>query len=270
MQGLFTFTDQKILASFTNRFGLEPNELSPDDVLDKIANALQALPYENLTKIIKSDAVINVQSAMRFPDEVCADFIACATGGTCFSLTAMFVALLRHFHFEAHPILADRHYGPDTHCALVVRRWAGWALLDPGYLIHRPLALPETVAISHDNGFNTLELVPVNDGVRVELYTIVNGNRRLRLTYKTQPVDEAKFRSAWAQSFAWEMMTYPVLTRCTNDVHHYLQGKVLKERNRERTQRTTLDIEQQGEFITRTIGIKPDILKKAFSVVKHG
>jgi arylamine N-acetyltransferase len=89
-------------------------------LINEIANAFSKIPYENLTKIIKSDGVITPRSAMRYPDELLSDYLKWRTGGTCFSLTAATIAVYNAVGIEAHPVLADRHYGPDTHCGLVI------------------------------------------------------------------------------------------------------------------------------------------------------
>ena len=48
---------------------------------------------------------------------------------------------------RAEPILADRRYGDDTHSALVVWHEGKPHLLDPGYLIVRPLPLPSAAGL---------------------------------------------------------------------------------------------------------------------------
>jgi hypothetical protein len=62
------------------------------------------------------------------------------------------------------------------------------------------------------------------------------------------------------------MMTYPVLTRCQNGIHHYLQGDVLRTRIDGRTTRQTLLPEQEYDFIRNTLGLHPTIIKKALTV----
>ena len=47
------------------------------------------------------------------PAEVLADHEQCGAGGTCFSLTAAFLHLVRSLGWKAEPLLADRRYGCD-------------------------------------------------------------------------------------------------------------------------------------------------------------
>jgi hypothetical protein len=262
--------DMEIFNGFLNRFGILP-EQDGDMLINRLTQALGHIPFENLTKIIKADSVISASSAMRYPDELIGDFLKWGTGGTCFSLTAAAVALLDGLGIEAYPLLADRHYGADTHCGLVMVRPGGAVLLlDPGYLLFSPVPVPKETPAFFDTGFNRIELVPLSGGTRVELYTVVKNSRKLRLTFKIEPVSDASFAAAWERSFAFEMMTYPVLTRQSNGRHEYLQGNVLAVRDALRTERVVLTPDRQIEFISGTAGIHKDIVKRALEIVDYG
>lgn len=263
----FLITDQVVLDRFLRFSRVDPDLDRGEPLLAKLCAVFSGIPYENLTKIIKLDAVISAGSAKRLPDEVIRDYLDYGSGGTCFSLTAAFIAIFNALGIEAHPILGDRHYGSDTHCALVFSQDADLLLLDPGFLINTPVRLPTMVPITIFTGFNTIELLPHDAGRKVELVTIVNNNRRSRLTYKVNPVDGPTFGRAWERSFAWKMMTYPVLTRYRNGVHYYLQGNVLRIRENEQTTKHKLSPDEEHEFITRTLGINKNIITQAFSVV---
>ena len=228
------------------------------------------VPYENLTKIIKSDTLVNPRSALRFPGEVLSDHLAWGTGGTCFSLTAAIIAVFDALGIEAQPLLADRHYGCDTHCGLVVTHENALLLIDPGYLFFVPTPLPETTVTTVVLGYTTIELCPLDGGRRVELVTVVRGSRKVRLTYKRTPIDPETFVRTWEASFAWEMMTYPVLTRCTAGQHLYMQGGSVLVRTPEKTVRRTLDHAEQVAFIGSEMGISGEIIRKAWGVIRHG
>lgn len=259
---LFTVTDDTLLSRFLGT-------AATVDVA-AVCVAFSQMPYENLTKIVKRDAVIGPSSAKRLPDEVLSDHLLYGTGGTCFSLTAALVAVLSHNGIEAWPLLADRRYGPDTHCGALVMIGGRPHLVDPGYLIHRPVPLPQGVPVTADNRFNTVELVPQDGGWKVELYTKSGNDRKYRLTYTMTPVDGAAFGAAWERSFAWEMMTYPVLTRVTAAAHLYLQGDELRVREGEKTTRYRLDGETRGRFIAERLGMAPALIEQALRLVGHG
>ncbi|HEX3020131.1 MAG TPA: hypothetical protein VHP36_07500 [Chitinispirillaceae bacterium] len=260
---------QQILLQFLKRCGIDPSE-DRETILYRIADAFSRIPYENLTKIIKSDIMVTPSSSMRYPDELIADYLRWGTGGTCFSLTAAIIAVYNALGIETHPVLADRHYGPDTHCGLIIVKAEGLLLLDPGYLLFTPVILPRQKSVTVQTGYNSIELVSLDNGEKVEFYTVVKGSRKIRLVYKIKPVDPMTFARAWEESFRWEMMTYPVLTRVTAGEHQYLQGKNLAIRSATGTKREILTAEMQFDYIASNMGIHRDVIKKAFGVIKHG
>jgi len=237
--------------------------------VDQVGRAFSAMPYENLTKIIKAGTVVTPRSAMRLPDEVISDHLQWGCGGTCFSLAAAMIAIFDALGIEAHPILADRHYGTDTHCGLVVMHNRSTLLLDPGYLLFIPTPLPERTTVSVALGYTTIELQPSDDGSRIDLVTVVSGSRKTRLTYKRSPVDPETFERAWVASFAWEMMTYPVLNRCAAGEHIYLQGSTLAVRSALGTTRTRLGLKEQAAFIGDSMGISREIVVNAWRAMNH-
>jgi hypothetical protein len=78
----------------------------------------------------------------RGPAEVVADHLRWGTGGTCFALTETFLTVLRRLGYRCRPVLCDMKAGADTHCAVLIELPEGPHLMDPGYLLHRPLPLP--------------------------------------------------------------------------------------------------------------------------------
>jgi hypothetical protein len=262
--------DRGLLGRFFARFGIDP-DLPRDHLLHRVTACFKFIPYENLTKILKADSVISARSAMRYPDEVVGDFLKWGTGGTCFSLTAALAGLLDALGIEAYPALADRHYGVNTHCGLILAQPDGNLLLfDPGYLLFEALPVPREGPLFFETGFNRIELVPKAGGTRLELYTIVKNNRKLRLTFKVEPVSDEAFGKAWEQSFAFEMMTYPILTRHADGCHQYLQGNVLAVRDSRMTTRAVLTPEKQIEFIAGTAGLDRTVVARALELVNYG
>jgi len=262
--------DRKILKEFLEKSGITDNYQNKELTVNRVAQAFSRIPYENLTKIIKSQIIVNADSAIRYPDEVIGDWLKWGTGGTCFSLAAAVIAVFDSLGIEAHPVLADRHYGVDTHCGLVIIRSEGLFLLDPGYLLFIPTLVPEEKTVVIDTGYNKIELQPEENCRKIRLNTVVNNNRTYRLTYKIDPVDSVTFYRAWINSFTWEMMTYPVLTRCSAGTHQYLQGQRLSVRSNSGIQRTVLDTSSQIDFISLNLGISKDVVSKAYGVLNYG
>ena len=266
----FIVKDQSVLHRFYRYAGIDPKIDSGVILMEKLCQAFSQIPYENLTKIIKSDTVVSAGSAKRLPEEVIQSHLDFGTGGTCFSLTAAFIAVFNALDIEAHPILADRYYGSDTHCALVFLKGTDLYLLDPGYLINTPLLLPISSRVSVVTMLNTIELVPHDAGKKVDLFTIVGNDRRNRLTYKVDLVDGSRYGQAWEHSFTWEMMTYPVLTRYHKGRHHYLQGNRLRVRDGERSTKKVLTSDERCLFMTDVLGIHRDIVNSAMEVIPDG
>ena len=258
--------DVEVLGAFLKRFQLRTAQ-SPLDLLRDVATAFTNLPYENLTKIIKEDQEQAAVRARRLPAEVLADHFQAGAGGTCFSLTATLLHLVRSLGWQAEPLLADRRYGENTHCALLVWIDGRPHLLDPGYLILDPILLDvggETRIVTE---FNELVLSPQTDGHRLELATVAQGQRKYRLTFKTSPADPGEFLQAWDASFDWDMMRYPVLSRVRGGRQLYLQGGRFQARDHESVRREEIPSQQLAQRIAESFGMAPQIVVRALEIL---
>lgn len=236
------------------------------EILAEAAHAFARLPFENLTKIIKDTEAGRAEDARRAPAEVLADHVAFGTGGTCFALTATMLHLVRALGFLAEPILADRRYGDDTHSALLIWLDGKPHLLDPGYLIVKPLPIPTAGEVRIATPFNELILTAQDGGAKVELHTLHEKQKTYRLTFKPTPVDAGEFLRAWDTSFDADMMRYPVLSRVVGDKQLYLQKKHILVRGKNETQRAEVTPEHMIAEIARHFEIAPAIVAKA---LKH-
>jgi arylamine N-acetyltransferase len=260
--------DSPLLRRFLAANHIDPAQ-SPLTVLSQVATAFAGLPFENLTKILKEAQAGRAEEARRFPAEVLAEHWALGTGGTCFALTATLLYLVRALGWPAEPLLADRHYGPDTHSALLVWIDGRPHLLDPGYLIVRPLPLPSVEALHVPTPFNELILKPQGGGARVELHTLQQGNSTYRLTFKAEPAEVGDFLRAWDISFDADMMRYPVLSRIANGQQFYLQKNHLLIRGRTVTQRREVPADDLVEDIACRFSIAPQIAARALEVLRR-
>jgi arylamine N-acetyltransferase len=254
------------LGRFLAHFHIDP-QAAPETVLRQVVTAFAQLPYENLTKIIKEAATGRPDQARRSPAEVIADHIALGAGGTCFSLTAALLHLLRGLGWQAEPLLADRPYGPDTHCALAVWMDGSPYLVDPGYLLTEPIPLTTATAQCIPTSFHEIRLVPRAAGAKLDLLTVNRGNTTLRITFKTAPADWGEFVKVWDRSFDWDMMRYPVLTRVAGGRHLYLQGNRFQARSREAVERTEIAPDELAGWIARTFGINRELAAKALTIL---
>ncbi|HEV3145252.1 MAG TPA: arylamine N-acetyltransferase [Gemmataceae bacterium] len=260
--------DSSVLPTFVRTFGLDLTG-KPLDVLERVGQAFARLPYENLTKIIRQAETGSVTEARRSPSEVVANHLRLGVGGTCFSLTATLLYLVRALGFEAQPILADRPYGLNTHCALLVWLDGRPHLMDPGFLIARPTPLPVSGDLKLQTEFNELILAPQAGGDKVDLITVQQGRWTPRITFKSTPADRVEFLKVWDASFDWDMMKYPLLTRVTGNRQLYLHGNRLQVRDRNQVQRDEIDPQLLAEHIAQAFGVALEVVQKALAILKR-
>lgn len=242
---------------------------SGGELLESVAQAFARIPYENLTKIIKHAGIGNAERARRSPLEVVREHVLHGTGGTCFSLTASLLHILRTLGWRAEPILGDRKYGSDTHCALLVWIDGEPHLVDPGYLIVKPLPLISKGELKVENTFNELVLHPREGGEKLDLYTVQQGNKTYRLTFKTPPADSGQFLKAWDASFDWDMMRYPLLTSIVGDRQLYLQGNRFQVRALDGVSRSEVPADELTMRVAREFGIEASIVARALEVLRR-
>ncbi len=250
-----------VLSEYMAHFGIHPDR-SPRELLEKVTAAYAALPYENITKIIRK--------ARRSPDEVIHNHIAWGTGGTCFSLTAALMHLVRSLGWEAQYVLADRRYGQNTHCALIVWIEGTPHLVDPGFLIVKPAPLSFDREREIDTGFNRLILSPTGVENKIALSTVRQGAAVYRLTYKTSPADTGEFLKAWDDSFGWDMMRYLLLTRTLETRQIYLRGSHLRISDPDKTERCDIFEEDLISKVAAEFRIHPSVVRQAVLILKEG
>jgi arylamine N-acetyltransferase len=255
------------LLDFLNYYRI-PQDAPHRMLLDRLVVEFAKLPYENITKIIKRAEAGSDEKARRYPEEVIRDHINWGAGGTCFSLTSALAHLVRGLGWKAEYILADRNYGQNTHCALLV--WIDDVphLLDPGFLIVNPIPLPDGRPEEIRTAFNGLILVPEERQNRVLLSTVRNGSLTYRLTYKISPVDEEEFLKAWDASFGWDMMRYPLLTRTETSKQFYLNGSRLQISNADFIEKRKILADELVPRIAAEFHIHPSVVAHAVSILK--
>ncbi len=254
------------LMDFLDHFRISPG--TPARLLlDSVVTAFACLPYENITKIIKREEAGSDEKARRYPEEVIRDHISWGAGGTCFSLTSALAHLVRSLGWKAEYILADRRYGQSTHCALLVWIRDVPHLLDPGFLIVNPIAIPDDRAVEIRTSFNSLILAPETHQNRVSLSTVRNGSQTHRLTYKTSPVDDGEFFKAWDASFGWDMMRYPLLTRTEASKQFYLNGSRLQISNSDSVENRKILSDELVAKIAAEFHIHRSVVAHAMSIL---
>jgi arylamine N-acetyltransferase len=226
------------------------------DALRAILDEFRAIPYENLSKIVRHE---ERGAVLESADEILRDHRRRGTGGTCFSIVNALHETLRDAGVPSRFHLADRHYGRDTHCALVAdvdgRQW----LLDPGFLVFEPVPFPEGRAAAPGG---SIVWEPRAD--RVEAATLYpNGHRKARYSLKPVPAGRDEFLAAWRRSFEFEMMRTPVITYLESGRHVYLRDGHLRIDGRYIGR---LDLRGIEEWAERS-GIERELTRRALDIV---
>jgi arylamine N-acetyltransferase len=250
-----------VLAEFLARHNIS-RELPTKQLLNQVATAFSRLPYENLSKIVRAHQTEDQEQSRRLPSEVLQDYYTLGAGGTCFSLTWTLLQLLQQLGLRVEPILADRRYGPNTHSALLVWLEGQPHLLDPGYLLVDPIPLQKQHLII-PTSFQQVHLE--TNKQQVQLLTEYEAKKTYRLTYKLDPVDTSQFLKAWDESFQFEMMQYPVLSRIVEGRQYYLQKQRLMIRGNEGTVHHEIKSEEMPKTIQRYFQIDPTLASEALS-----
>ena len=214
-----------------------------------LLNGMADVPYENLTKLV-------ADGQRRSEEQVAREYLEHGTGGTCFSLVRLFLTLARRMDLDARPILADRSYGTNTHCAAVVQTENGPVLADPGFLIYQPVQMDgdRTIELPH----TTLRMS--EDGKVFTVYP--DGHEKFRYELHDETVSDDAFCDLWGSSFDWDMMDQLVINRLAGDTHLYLRDTHLHENRSDEHRQVELETHQLVDRIVQ-MGIDRTIAEAA-------
>lgn len=214
--------------AFLGEFGINSLPEPGRDSLHQLYRAFTHLPYENVSKIIRSRGIgepSTVKPSFRSPAEVLEGYLSSRLGGTCFSLTHCLYTLLRHCGFDCWRALGDMSHGPNIHCAVIVRLGGGKFLCDAGYLLPEPLELPVSghKSLAGRVYRYTVE-AEAGEPLSYSLYTEspAGGDKRWRYRIREHAVDGPVFEYHWERSFSAAMNHQLVLSRSTGEAHIYV------------------------------------------------
>jgi arylamine N-acetyltransferase len=245
------------------RSGEESGPPGPDH-LGRLCRLFARFPYENVTKIIRLGAGDVAAPGFRGPLEVVDGFLQSGAGGTCFSLTNLFLQVLADCGYIAEPFLAHMGRRQNVHCGLIVRTMdGGRALVDPGYLVDRPLALVPG-RCEHRTG--SARILLEGDGEDYRLCTRTAGAWKERYRFQDRAPGKDVFLSAWLESFSGPGMNQLCLTRGIDGGYIYLHGRHLR--------RVTGDDKQVRKLgpddsvaVAEPFGIDPLLVDRAMEVL---
>ena len=250
---------------FQQRYALYVRNADLPD-LHAIAAAFSHLPYENVTKILKDARSSSSKDKLRGPQEVVEDHLRWNTGGTCFSLCNALQAILLNCGYRAWIGMADMHYGPNIHCAVIVSLTGGQYLLDPGYLLHTPVPLPADHEISRTKTPMNTVLVRNEDPGIFSLYTIEKGEEKWRYRLRTEPTPPAELEQHWIHSFSLNTMDHVMMSRLNEKGRLYFRKNRLELVGHE--QRTRLSLASDATLeLSRVFGVPADLILQARDTV---
>ena len=247
--------------NFLDHFGLGSSRATLP-YLKAITKAFSSLPYENATKIIKKKASLeNNLSPLRWPDEVFGDYLKYGAGGTCFSLCYFLLHILRYCGFAAEIEMANRSYGDNTHCAVVCHLDGSVYLLDPGFLLYKPLLLRPQGYFQESYFLGALIFESLPNAL-LQVSTLSKGILKKRYDLKRWSVNDEAFVDYWLASFDFKGLNEIVVTTGLNDQQMYLRGTYFSHETALTKQSRHVD-GMQIEKILQTIGMNHQLILKA-------
>lgn len=233
------------------------------DLLWEIGEAFTHLPYENLTKLIRKHDRAPGDQRRREPEVVVGDHVRWGTGGTCFALTETFLTVLRRLGYACRPVMCDMKAGTDSHCAVWIDLPDGPHLMDPGYLLHRPIRLTPGGTTRRDTGVAEVRVVGSADGAGFDVYTGATWRYRL----KAADVSPDRFSALWEASFDWSHMNNVHLSAAQPDIggYAYVHGHRLRLQGRDTKQNVNLRGHLAVELGAR-FGLDGDVVERAYDI----
>jgi arylamine N-acetyltransferase len=268
---------RRAVGLFEERFGAVPSVGSALDRLVELVDRFNHLPYENLSKILSWEGGA-APPRLRLPEEVMRDHIVLGTGGTCYSLTELLRQLARAAGFTCHPVMAHMRHGENIHCALRVEVGDRAYLVDPGYLVRRPLPMADSDDRTVVEIGDPL-LVPVGrhpDRVPQEaprgdfdLFTVEEEGPRWRYRFSVRAPTEQEFITHWNESFHLPGMRSLVVTRRAPDGQRlYLHNHKLRRRGGASS--STENVRQVlDQTVEDLFGIDPEITRRAWELIRR-
>ncbi len=247
---------------FLRYYNISAATASSIDKLGEVLQAFIAIPYENLSKIIKFNQKHQDADLLRLPDEVWQDFRRFRLGGTCFSLTFFLDAVLHELGFTTYPVMARMNTGPNRHCALIILHEGEHYLVDPGYVLDVPLLLKKEGAMLHRSAHTGVIVSPAREDETFDVWTFNRENRTWRYAFRDVPVSRQAFLQHWLDSFAWNGMNALCLTRNQRDKLIYIRENYFRETGLEGKRQYYMEGNRE-QIIEQVFGIPAQVIEEA-------
>ncbi len=193
----------------------------------EVSRYFSRLPYENISKILKRGQELGIKR-LRLPDEVTSDHFEWHAGGTCFSLTYFLCGIYTILGYDAKPLICHLNWGENTHSALALQFNGARYLVDPGYMIFRPLPLKKTDEEARLSAETGLSLKFDTELDEYAVYTYRKSQFVRRYRFGDNPVSWEQFSKFWEDSFSLPGMEELTLTRVEGQEMIFVQGDFIK------------------------------------------
>lgn len=249
-------------AELLEHYGVDTAQTG-EALLEEVASVFANLPYENVTKLIRKYRRPPGEARMRLPGTVVREHLEKGAGGTCFSLGCLFGCALERLSMRCYPVFARMRSERTHHCGLVVPLGKEKYLLDPGYLVNRPVRLvprgvsetqTQTAQITlKGSGTNVESRLDRASGVQPAGKGMTNGtllgpdgsvvgcntngrevfydlstDGKWRYRFWDKPLTSQRFVELWQDSFDWVMMNGIHLSRSIEGGYMYVNGHRLR------------------------------------------
>ncbi len=217
---------EKEILHFLNAFKYD-GPLSSLDHISAVSRYFSRLPYENISKILKKGQS-GTDLRLRLPDELTHDHYAWHLGGTCFSLTYFLCGIYTILGYEVSPLVCSLNWGENNHSAVVVQLAGRRYLVDPGYMIFKPLPLMKENVQALLSAETGLSLRFDRNTERYSLFTFRKGQFVRRYQFEDKPTSWDSFATHWQNSFELPGMEALTLTRIEGNEMLFIQGDFIK------------------------------------------
>ena len=233
----------------------------------EVSRFFSRLPYENISKILKRDQALGT-NRLRLPDEVTHDHIAWHLGGTCFSLTYFLCGIYTLLGYKTQPLICHLNWGKNTHSAVAIQFAGSRYLVDPGYMIFRPLPLRKSNIEAQFSAETGLSLRFDGDRDEYAVYTYRKRQFVRRYRFIDNPVHWEQFATFWENSFHLPGMDDLTLTRVEGNEMIFVQGDFIKITSPESIQKIR-EANLAEKVIKERFGIPLEKLEEARYVLKQ-
>ncbi len=236
--------------------------LRGEDLLFEVARVFCHLPYENLTKLIRKHTFPHGRERFRLPGDVVKEHREKGAGGTCFSLSCLFGSALDTFGISSYPVIARMRSQRSMHCGLIVTCGKDKFLLDPGYLVHKPVRLKGDGVSRMEMETGQVELVGEKNKQCFDLFS----GGKWRYSFSDEPMTVSAFMNLWLESFDWSMMNNIHLSKIIDGGYLYARGHHV--RRNEHGMKSNENIRaRQVESLKGYFGISGELAEEALELV---